>query len=120
MSYNSGGVSEVDVPELLDRVGGDADLLREITTIFLEEYPQLLEDVRSAVAHCDDHLLERSAHSLKGSVSNFGAESATAAAYSLEKMGRQKNAASAAAHLQKLEAELSSLLPGLQALLSKI
>ena len=90
MGHSSGALSEVNLPELLDRVGGDSDLLREITTIFLEEYPQLLEDIRSAVARCDDHLLERSAHSLKGSVSNFGAESATAAAYSLEQLGQQR------------------------------
>src|SRR3954454_315069 len=119
MGHSSGALSEVNVPELLDRVGGDSDLLREITTIFLEEYPQLLEDIRSAVARCDDHLLERSAHSLKGSVSNFGAKSATAAAYSLEKLGRQKASANAAAQLQTLEAELSSLLPALQDLLTR-
>jgi HPt (histidine-containing phosphotransfer) domain-containing protein len=120
MGHSSGALSEVNLPELLDRVGGDSDLLREITTIFLEEYPQLLEDIRSAVARCDDHLLERSAHSLKGSVSNFGAESATAAAYSLEQLGRQKDAASAAGQLQKLEAELSALLPPLRAILTNI
>lgn len=120
MAYNSSTVSEIDLPELLDRVGGDCELLREIITIFLDECPALVNEIRSAISRSDNGLLERSAHSLKGSVSNFGAQSATAAAYALEVLGRQHKVASAAGELQKLEAELSFVVPALQELLTQI
>ena len=77
----------VDRAAVLDRVGGDEELLREITCIFLTEYPRLIDEIRSAVDSRDAKRLERAAHSLKGSVSNFGAQAATEAAYRLEIIG---------------------------------
>jgi two-component system, sensor histidine kinase and response regulator len=86
---NTSAQEILDRAVILDRVGGDEDLLREITGIFLEEYPSLIEEIRMAVGGGDARRLERAAHTLKGSVSNFGAQQATQAAYRLETMGRQ-------------------------------
>jgi HPt (histidine-containing phosphotransfer) domain-containing protein len=79
----------IDRTALLDRVGGDVDLLREITNIFLAEYPALIGDIQEAVASRDARKLERAAHSLKGSVANFGAQGAVDASYRLETIGRR-------------------------------
>lgn len=98
---------------VLDRVGGDEDLLHEITTIFLSEYPELLDDIRDAIAASDARKLERSAHSLKGAVSNFGAHAATQAAYRLEDLGRHNRLECAAVALAELETQLSALEPAL-------
>ena len=83
---------------VLDRLGGDTTLLREITAIFLAEYPGLLAQIRDAIEAGQPRQLERAAHSLKGSVSNFGVTAATEAALDLERIGRhgQMGAAPAA------------------------
>src|SRR5207248_240550 len=67
----------------------DWELLREIGRLFLADYPQQLAGVRQAALHGDGAALERLAHGLKGSVGNFHAPAAVAAALCLERMGRE-------------------------------
>ena len=104
----------LDIAGLVDRVGGDESLLREITEIFLEEYPVLMSDIRGAIDSRDAVQLERSAHSLKGSVSNFGAADVTAAAYRLETLGRRCELGEAGEALLVLESQLERLRPALE------
>lgn len=106
----------VDRAAVLDRVGGDEELLREITSIFLTEYPTLLDEIRAAVQAGDPSRLERFAHTLKGSVANFGAAEATRAAYELEKIGREQQLQEAPAALRALELHFSALAPALEAM----
>jgi HPt (histidine-containing phosphotransfer) domain-containing protein len=106
----------VDRAAVLDRVGGDESLLREITEIFLLEYPSLLEEIRAAVRTGDPSRLERFAHTLKGSVANFGAPDATHAAYQLEQIGRSQELEQAPAALRALELHFSALKPALEAM----
>ena len=103
----------VDRAEALDLVGGDEELLREIIGIFFEEYPKLIEGISDAVQNQDSRALERFAHNLKGSVSNFGARSATQAALDLELMGRKGDIQRAPAVVKVLEGELVSLCSAL-------
>lgn len=105
--------SGLDIPAILDRVGGDVDLLREIAAIFLDEYPVLLRDIRTAVANRNSSLLEHAAHSLKGSVANFGCPLVTDAAFVLEQLGRNKRIDEAAPALATLEARLEAFAPSL-------
>lgn len=106
----------VDRAAVLDRVGGDESLLREITEIFLTEYPSLLEEIRAAVRAGDPARLERFAHTLKGSVANFGATEATRAAFQLEQIGRAQHLDEAPAALCALELHFSALKPALEAM----
>lgn len=103
---------------ILDRVGGDEELMREIVSIFKDEYPVLLDSIREAVAAGDARTLESAAHTLKGAVANFGAEAATGAAFDLEKIGRRGNLEAAPAALAELERQFRSLAPALDALAS--
>ncbi|MBV6433764.1 MAG: hypothetical protein IANPNBLG_03983 [Bryobacteraceae bacterium] len=100
----------------LSRVGGDTELLQEMAQLFLEEYPSQLSLIRAAVQARDAKALERSAHSLKGSIGNFGAESAHQAAFALEMIGRQGNLDQADDALRKLEGTLSALKPAMESL----
>src|SRR5262249_41046928 len=63
--------SPFNYSEALSYIGGDEMLLAELAAIFLQEYPQLLENLRTAVASSDVEALIYHAHALKGSVSNF-------------------------------------------------
>jgi HPt (histidine-containing phosphotransfer) domain-containing protein len=95
----------------LDRVGGDKELLEEVAQLFLDTSPHLLAGIRQAVAARDAPALERSAHTLKGSVGNFGAEAAFQAALRLERIGRSRDLSGAEEALQALEGEMERLRP---------
>ena len=110
-------MSQLDKDLALSRAGGDEELLREIAALFLDDYPRTLEDLRTAIAAgvaCD---IEHHAHSLKGSVANFGAPEAVAAALSLEQQGRNQTIDDSPSGLQRLESALSALKPELESLL---
>lgn len=109
-------MSQLDREAVLDRVGGDESLLVEITEIFLEEYPSLIAEIRDAVQRQDATKLEHSAHTLKGSVSNFGVDSATNAAYQLEMLARRRQMDQAPEALQALELHFAALGPALASL----
>jgi two-component system, sensor histidine kinase and response regulator len=106
----------VDRNAVLNRVGGDEMLLREITEIFLAEYPGMLHEIREAIRCSDAAKLEHCAHSLKGSVSNFGADAATNAAYQLELLGRKGRLEDAPEAFRALELHFSALGPALESL----
>ncbi len=108
--------SVLDREAALDRVGGDAELLAEIARLFLEEYPSMIAAIRQAVASGNALALEHSAHSLKGSVANFAADSAWQKAFELEKIGRSGDLTLAPGALRDLEAEFAELAPELRAL----
>ena len=77
------------VPDLLASLDGDHELLEELATIFLGDYPARFAAIRSAVEQRDAGALQAAAHALKGSAANFGAPAAIDAAERLESMGRR-------------------------------
>ena len=100
----------------LERVGGDEDLLKEIAGLFLEDYPSLITKIEQSLAASDPHNLERAAHSLKGSVANFGSDAAYQAALDLEQIGRSKNLEHATEAYARLNEVMSYVCPELEAL----
>jgi CheY-like chemotaxis protein/HPt (histidine-containing phosphotransfer) domain-containing protein len=104
---------------VLRRVDGDRDLLREVAGLFFEDTPRLLAEVHNAITRGDGNALERSAHTLKGSVGNFGARVASEAAHRLEQMGRQGDFAHASETFAELEGQITLLIPALEALLNE-
>jgi CheY-like chemotaxis protein/HPt (histidine-containing phosphotransfer) domain-containing protein len=92
--------------EVLERAGGDAELLQEIIALFLNDCPALLSEIRNAYQQRDPERLERAAHTLKGSVSNFAAEGAVNAALALENIGRNRDLSDTAAAIMHLEKEI--------------
>ena len=103
----------LDLQVALDRVGGDADLLQEVAQLFLGDCPRSMNEIRGAIADGDAKRLEREAHSLKGSVANFGAEAVVKAALDLEVSGRAGNLSDARDQLERLERHLEALQPEL-------
>jgi HPt (histidine-containing phosphotransfer) domain-containing protein len=109
-------MNQLDREAVLDRVGGDESLLKEITEIFLAEYPGLIDGIREAIQQQDPRKLEHCAHTLKGSVSNFGVDAATDAAYQLEIAGRRRRLEDAPDALRALESHFEALAPALASL----
>jgi CheY-like chemotaxis protein len=106
-------VEQIDRVSLLERVEGDQELLTEMIHLFQEDAPNLLTAIRDALDRGDMVVLERSAHSLKGALSNLSAKAAAAAALQLEKDANNKEAESAKKSLAQVERAMEQLLPAL-------
>ena len=95
--------------EVLQRIGNDHQLLSEMVELFLLEHREALQRIRRAVEDRDPEALAISAHSLKGSVSNFCADDVTEVTAKLETLGREGDLSTAATLLNRLENLLSLL-----------
>lgn len=80
----------LDRETLLTMVAGDRELASEVTGIFLESLPGLVEELSEAWESADLPRLEAAAHSLAGSAETVKAERAAHAARHLEEMIRRK------------------------------
>lgn len=76
---------------LLQAFDGDWNFLAEIVEVFLGDYPRLIDNLKRAGTAGDRDLLMRSAHSLKGMLQNFQAESAAAVAHEIETAAKAGN-----------------------------
>jgi CheY-like chemotaxis protein/HPt (histidine-containing phosphotransfer) domain-containing protein len=74
--------------EVLARVGGDRQLLAEISRLFVDDAPRHLQKIREALDTRDGEALRRAAHGLKGAAANFDADGVVNAARTLEEIGR--------------------------------
>ena len=106
----------LDLEAALSWLGGDADLLARIAGAFLEQSPEQLAEIRGAVRSGEAQVLERAAHSLKGSAANFGAELLRQAAYDVEQAGRAGDLDAIDQLLDRLETELDKATQAIQAL----
>jgi two-component system sensor histidine kinase/response regulator len=73
---------------VLARVGGDAELLGEISRLFVDDVPMHLERIRAALDARDAEGLRRAAHAFKGAAATFDAKAVVCAARQLEEVGR--------------------------------
>jgi CheY-like chemotaxis protein len=84
-SSAGGGPSDA----LLERLGGDARLLADISQLFIDDAPRYLREIQTALNTRDHDALRAAAHGLKGAAANFETGPVVEAARSLEEMGRQ-------------------------------
>ena len=103
-----------DKSSFLSRLEGDESLGSEIIEMFLQEYPKLLEGVRQAAEQRNAAMLERAAHTLKGSVGDIAASQAFDAARILEQIAREGKLEGAALAVASLETALHRLEPELR------
>jgi two-component system, sensor histidine kinase and response regulator len=108
----------LDVASATARLGGDAEILREIMRIFLEESPRMLANIRGALRARDGRALELAAHSLKGSAANLGAARVAVLAAALETMGRESCLQTADGVWTDLEVEAHELRGAIAAILA--
>jgi PAS domain S-box-containing protein len=99
----------IDIPDVLDRVDGDRDLLLDLVRTFCADAPALLADVRRSAALHDAKGLQRAAHTLKGACSNFSAAAAVNAARVLEECGRSQDTADLDGRVDLLDREIGRL-----------
>jgi two-component system, sensor histidine kinase and response regulator len=81
----------IDREELMGRVAGDLELLRELFELFQQSIPAQLDGLGRAVAGGECQVAMGYAHAIKGSVGSFAARKAFDIARRLEQMGREES-----------------------------
>ena len=110
----------IDPPALLEHVDGDVTLLRGLVNMFEEESRIMLIQINEALIADDAERLERSAHKLKGAISNFSACAGFNLAARLEASGRERRFEDARETAAELAAEIERIVPALKALLNSV
>ena len=100
---------------MLAQIGGDEALLREVASVFLDDWPRLREELSQALSRLDSWALRLAAHATKSAVGNFGAEAAVEAAISLETACREEAQDLYAKHHAALLSEAERLAAELRA-----
>jgi HPt (histidine-containing phosphotransfer) domain-containing protein len=95
----------------LARVDGDLQLLAELSAIFLQDCPRLLDAAKTSIQNADYTSLERTAHTLSGQFAFFGLHRARERALELEMTGRKKDSSHALKTFAEIEIEMVSILP---------
>ena len=93
---------------------GRPPLLEQIIHLYLENAPQLIESIHAAVAARNTESLRVSAHSLKSSSANLGAQQLSDLCRELEKAGVENRLEDAELLLDRLESISRKTLQALQ------
>ncbi len=93
--------------------GGDEALLHDIVEAFLEEGPTRMAEIKQAIATENYELLNRAAHTIKGSTRYFGAQHLFDRALALEELGASKTLEGAEEKHAALQRQYAALLPHL-------
>jgi PAS domain S-box-containing protein len=103
------GTEAINRLAALAHVEGDVGLLRELTDMFMEDYPASLSAIRAAIASGNGNTLQQAAHKLKGMLASLFAQPALQASLQLEELGRAGDIAGAETAYADLETEIERL-----------
>jgi signal transduction histidine kinase/DNA-binding response OmpR family regulator len=96
--------------ELIDRLGGDASLLKDVVRLFLEDCPVRLAAIKQAVDAQDAELIRTTAHALKGAAGTLAARGVFEAAQTLERLGAESRLEPTQAAWRALSKEAAELM----------
>lgn len=104
----------VNLPELLARLDDDRELLRDLLSIFKEDFPGHLQALRDAVTSKDRKQTMLVSHTLKGMLLNLAVTKAAACAAQLENLAKEGAEAQLKDALAEFEREVDGLLPEME------
>jgi HPt (histidine-containing phosphotransfer) domain-containing protein len=88
MERTENPIRPINLTELLEIMDNDDELLRECMDDFLNDFHEMLNQIRSAVDSCNWEDLEVTAHAMKGSLRYLAAVTAADFALKLENIGK--------------------------------
>jgi len=106
-----------DEKKLMNMVDNDEVLLQDIVSLFLEDCPGKMDQIREAIAGRDGNVIVSGSHSLKGTLVNFAARAAFDAASKVETHGRNGDFESAESDMEILNLEIEKLKAALVSLI---
>lgn len=87
--------------------GDGGEFLREIVSIYLEDTPKRIAELKAALAASDGATFARAAHTIKGSSSNVGAAALRAVAERMEHTSKAGDLATAGGLVADCEAQFA-------------
>jgi CheY-like chemotaxis protein len=106
--------TEIDWNAALESTGGDARLLREVAQEALRELPRLSLQLSQAISNLNAPVVQRIAHTIKGTVRMFGAEHVGQLAESIETRARDNELQLAGQVVEGLRTELDGCIAALE------
>lgn len=88
---------------LVDLMDGDSEMIIDLVDTLIDTTPQLLDDLKEGVSHKDAQKIRNSAHALKSSNAQLGAEEFANLCEKMESKGREED-------IQDLDALLDKIL----------
>lgn len=116
----SSAFSIIERDTILAEYEDDLELLNELIDLFLNEYPDYLSSIKQAIENNDAPGLERAAHSLKGSASNFSAPDVVESARELEYIGKKGDFTETGKAFEKLKKRIDLMSNALRTLYKEI
>ena len=110
----------VNATEITARIGGDPELLADISRLFVTHSPEMLQALHAAAAAGNGAGMASAAHALKGSIGNFTQGRPFEVARSLEKTAEAGDVAAARAAIPELEREVGKLCRVLDDIVSRV
>ena len=81
----------IDLPEVMERVQDDKELLLELFEIFTKDYDQKIQVLRSALTEKNFEVIKDVVHSIKGAAGNISAKAVHATCLNIEKLSAEQN-----------------------------
>jgi len=106
--------TSVDRALLMERLGGDQQLLTDVVRLFLEDCPLRLAAIKSAVDARDAERLRTTAHAFKGAAGNLAATALFEATQTLERMGVEGRLEAVEAAWRRLSMEAANVVDALR------
>jgi CheY-like chemotaxis protein/nitrogen-specific signal transduction histidine kinase/HPt (histidine-containing phosphotransfer) domain-containing protein len=103
----------IDYESLLERCGGNGELMTRMIEMFRERVWGDFEEIRAAVRAADADLLGQLAHRLKGVASTLSAETLSETARELEMLGREGDLVHAEERVETLHRAVARLVEAL-------
>ena len=95
----------LDLPELLERVQDDRELMLELFDIYLADFKNKRLLLKKAIDQNNGEEIRQIAHALKGSSGNISAKNLHKIFYILEDMGKSQNCQDAVSILSQIDEE---------------
>jgi len=108
-----------DLEATLERLDGDRGLFQELTKVFKDDCPRIVEKMRRAIVMHDAKSLEGFAHTLKGSSANLGALAVSHAAGEIERLAHAGSAESTSMEFRVLQREIERVLTEFESLFAQ-
>jgi HPt (histidine-containing phosphotransfer) domain-containing protein len=108
----------VDLTEVLEVIGDDAELLAEMVEEFVKSTSNLIDALQIDLEQMNAPKAMQDAHTIKGAAAAFGAESLREVAFRIEQLALQGKLAEAAVLLAELKQEWQAVECEVQLLLA--
>jgi PAS domain S-box-containing protein len=110
----------VDAAEITARIGGDPELLADISRLFVTHSPEMMQALKSAAAADNGAAIASAAHAIKGSIGNFTQGRPFEVARMLEKTAEAGDLAAARSAIPDLEREVGKLCRVLDDIVARV